>query len=406
MQKGFWQEIDKPIVGLSPMDGVTDAPMRFIAKKYGLADILYTEFVSAEGLWRIKKRGEMDNKIWHDLRFDKTQGPNIAQIFGSDPESFYEAAKIICELGFDGIDINMGCPSPGLEKRGGGAGLIRDKCNAVEVVEATRRGVKDFFSAPQSTQNSCSDPTSLRLRGPLARDFGASDSLENKNTDAIPVSLKTRIGSDKPDKKWWELLASLQMPAVAMHGRTFKQLYSGFADWDLLLEASEIIRESGAVFLGNGDVSQIFVDQETVHFVDPDASTLPSSEVLPVSKLDNLLDGTRKFIVETRGGRRLDLTGMMDGVLVGRGAIGNPWILDKNQNSKNQNVEVSERLRVAVEHARKFEETLPEQKFFVMRKHLVGYASGFDNATDLRKKLVMTNSAEEVDLACREWLSE
>ena len=63
MQKGFWEKLDKPIIGLSPMDGVTDAPMRFIAKKYGKADIIYTEFVSAEGLWRIKKRGEMENKI-------------------------------------------------------------------------------------------------------------------------------------------------------------------------------------------------------------------------------------------------------------------------------------------------------------------------------------------------------
>lgn len=348
MQKGFWQEIDRPIIGLSPMDGVTDAPMRFIAKKYGLADVLYTEFVSAEGLWRIKKRGEMENKIWQDLRFDKSQGPNIAQIFGSDPESFYEAAKIICELGFDGVDINMGCPSPGLEKRGGGAGLIRDKCNAVEVVEATRRGVDG----------------------------------------KIPVSLKTRIGSDKPDKKWWELLASMQMPAVAMHGRTFKQLYSGFADWDLLLEAGEIIRESGALFLGNGDIRELKTDKN------------------------------QKLEIVTSSGREIDLTGKMDGVLIGRGAIGNPWILNKTQNfqkstptalqlggqAKNQNEEIEERLSVAVEHARKFEEVLPEQKFFVMRKHLVGYASGFDNATELRKKLVMTNSAEEVKMVISDWL--
>lgn len=344
MNKGLWKTILRPIVGLSPMDGVTDAPMRFIAKKYGGADILYTEFVSAEGLWRIKKRGEMENKIWQDLRFDRLQGPNIAQIFGSDPESFYEAAKIICELGFDGVDINMGCPSPGLEKRGGGAGLIRDKCNAVEVVEATRRGVGDYLK----TQN-----------------------------EGIPVSLKTRIGSDKPDRKWWELLASLQMPAVAMHGRTFKQLYSGFADWDLLLEAGEIIRQSGALFLGNGDIKKLKTTKN------------------------------QKLEILTSSGREIDLTGKMDGVLIGRGAIGNPWIFNKTQNyqkPKTQNEEISGRLKVAVEHARKFEEVLPEQKFFVMRKHLVGYASGFDNATDLRKKLVMTNCADEVEEEINKWL--
>lgn len=315
--KNFWEKLSLPIVGLSPMDGVTDAPMRFIAKKYGKADIIYTEFVSAEGLWRIEKRGEMENKIWQDLRFDNTQGPNIVQLFGSDPESFYESAKIICRLGFDGIDINMGCPSPGLEKRGGGAGLIRDKCNAVEVVEATRRG-----------------------------------------SGNLPVSVKTRIGSDKPDEEWWKTLAGMNLPAVAMHGRTFKQLYSGEADWDVLRQAAEVIRESGTLFLGNGDIKKY--------------EDFKKNEVC------------------------------MDGVLIGRAAIGNPWVLRRDGYVPS----VEEKLSVAVEHARKFEEMLPEQKFFVMRKHLVGYASGFPEAVELRKKLVMTNSADEVERVVGEWLGE
>ncbi len=399
MQKGFWQEIDKPIVGLSPMDGVTDAPMRFIAKKYGNADIVYTEFVSAEGLWRIKKRGEMENKIWHDLRFDKTQGPNIAQIFGSDPESFYEATKIICELGFDGVDINMGCPSPGLEKRGGGAGLIRDKCNAVEVVEATRRGVVDYFSLTQAAPKSVlgshiTVPRGVRLRAVLV------DGSESSEKKSIPVSLKTRIGSDKPDKKWWELLASLQMPAVAMHGRTFKQLYSGLADWDLLLEASAIIRESGAVFLGNGDVECLTVRDTQKSCSDPTSLCLRGPLPLDFVSVSEPSD----LVVKLKSGKVIDLTGKMDGVLIGRGAIGNPWILDRRSSIVDRSTE--ERLAVAIEHSNKFEELLPEQKFFVMRKHLVGYASGFDNATDLRKKLVMTNSAQEVEMVCKEWFSE
>ena len=113
MIKGFWENLQRPIVGMSPMDGVTDAPWRFIAKKYGRPDVVYTEFVSAEGLWRVKKRNELDSKMWRDLKFDETERPVVAQLFGSDPASFYEAAKIICDLGFDGIDINMGCPSPG-----------------------------------------------------------------------------------------------------------------------------------------------------------------------------------------------------------------------------------------------------------------------------------------------------
>ncbi len=352
--KGFWNELEKPIIGLSPMDGVTDAAMRFIVKKYGEADIIYTEFVSAEGLWRIKKRGEMENKIWQDLRFDMAQRPNIVQLFGSDPESFYESAKIVCELGFDGIDINMGCPSPGLEKRGGGAGLIRDKCNAVEVVEATRRGVAEYIKTQE---------------------------LKNSRTQdkEIPVSVKTRIGSDKPDKEWWHTLAGMNLPAVAMHGRTFKQLYSGEADWDSLFEAAEIIRRSGALFLGNGDVKE-----------------------LKNSK-------TQELKIMTSFGKEIDLTGRMDGVLIGRGAIGNPWILKRTQEhkeSRTQEEEIGERLRVAVEHSEVFEKLLPEQKFFVMRKHLVGYCSGFPEATELRKLLVQTNSALEVQEAIKTWMGK
>lgn len=397
MQKGFWNTINRPIIGLSPMDGVTDAAMRFIAKKYGLADILYTEFVSAEGLWRIKKRGEIENKIWQDLRFDKTQGPNIVQLFGSEPESFYESAKIVCELGFDGIDINMGCPSPGLERRGGGAGLIRDKCNAVEVVEATRRGVEDFLKTQKIKTEK--NQNSEDLYGLPRHEYTPrNDDIE------IPVSLKTRIGSDKPDPKWWEVIAGLKMPAVAMHGRTFKQLYSGEADWEVLLQAAEVIRESGALFLGNGDIAKIFDQFGPVPFFGSAASTSQNSEGVPAPKSDSSCTDSQKFIIESKNGKVVDLSGKMDGVLVGRGAIGNPWILDRRSSIVDHSV--NERLKVAVEHARKFEEVLPEQKFFVMRKHLVGYANGFPNAVELRKKLVMTNSADEVEKEIEDWLQK
>lgn len=344
MQKGFWSNLASPIVGLSPMDGVTDASMRFVAKKYGQPDIIYTEFVSAEGLWRIKKRGDLEHKIWNELKYSEIERPVIAQIFGSEPESFYEAAKIVCELGFDGIDINMGCPSPGLEKRGGGAGLIRDKCNAVEVVEATRRGVADW-QKNERNENSI-----------------------NQNIE-IPVSLKTRTGSEKPDKGWWETIAGMQMPAVAMHGRTFKQLYSGEADWEVLLQAAEIIRSSGAKFLGNGDVSKVKNSKN------------------------------KGFEIVTKTGREIDLTGKMDGVLIGREAMGNPWALRKDGYEPT----VKEKLSVAVEQSKKYEELFnPEYdekhfQFFPMRKHLACFVRGFEGSVGLRKDLMRAENAEQVE---------
>ena len=281
----FWDKLNYPIVGLSPMDGVTDAPMRFITKKYGKADVIYTEFVSAEGLWRIKKRGEMENKIWRNLLYDEFERPVIAQLFGSDPDSFFEAAKIVCEMGFDGIDINMGCPSPGLEKRGGGAGIMRDMGLAGEVIEATRRGTLDNVTRCHS------DTGEIR---------------------EVPVSVKTRIGSSQPDESWWKFLAGQKLPAVAMHGRTFKQLYKGEADWGALLKAAEIIRQNGTKFLGNGDLQKVTQGHGDTN----------SSEGTTVVR-------DKKFVVMLKNGKEVDLTGKMDGVLIGREALGNPWVLRK-----------------------------------------------------------------------------
>jgi tRNA-dihydrouridine synthase B len=329
MNKGFWEKLPRPIVGLSPMDGVTDAPMRFIAKKHGRPDVIYTEFVSVEGLWRIEKRGDTTHKIWNELRYDESERPVVAQLFGSDPESFYEATKIVAKMGFDGIDINMGCPSPGLEKRGGGAGLMRDKGLAHRVIEAVRKGVGDMKKE-------------------------------------IPVSVKTRIGTSSADREWWEALAKEELPTVAMHGRTFKQLYSGEADWEILREASKIIKESGALFLGNGDVEKILAG--------------------------NKIQLTNEKIVE--------LGTDFDGVLVGRKTIGNPWALRKD----GYEPDLKEKLGVALEHAREFEKNLPGNKFEIMRKHLTWYAHGFEGAGGLRRKLVVTNSAKEVEEIVNDFL--
>jgi len=329
VNKGFWEKLAKPVVGLSPMDGVTDAPMRLIAKKYGQPDIIYTEFVSVDGLWRIEKRGETTHKIWRELLFDPSERPVIVQLFGSDPDSFYEATKIVAKMSFDGIDINMGCPSPGLEKRGGGAGLIRDKGLAHRVIEAVRKGVADMGKE-------------------------------------IPVSVKTRIGSSSPDKEWWEALAREELPAVAMHGRTFKQLYSGEADWDVLREASKIIKESGALYLGNGDVERM----------------LPNGKVQLTSE------------------KVIDLGSDFDGVLIGRKAVGNPWALRKDGYEPS----LKEKLSVAIEHAKEFEKNLPGNKFEIMRKYLTWYAHGFEGAGGLRRKLVVSNSSYEVEKIVKEFL--
>src|SRR5687768_604936 len=116
MVKGFWEHLKRPIIGLAPMDGVTDAAFRSIVDKYGKPDILFTEFTSVEGI-SYGAHQLLNAFIYHD-----TKTPTVAQIFGSNPDDFYKVAFVIAEMGFDGIDINMGCPDHHVAKKGGGAG--------------------------------------------------------------------------------------------------------------------------------------------------------------------------------------------------------------------------------------------------------------------------------------------
>ena len=115
----FWHTLQQPIIALAPMDGVTDAPCRTMHGLYGRPDVVITEFTNVEGLWRGSDR------IFRDFLYTPAERPVVAQIFGCRPEYFYKAAHVVCELGFDGLDINMGCPAKTVANKGGGAALIR-----------------------------------------------------------------------------------------------------------------------------------------------------------------------------------------------------------------------------------------------------------------------------------------
>ncbi len=326
--KGFWGKLDKPIIGMGPIDGVTDVAMRFMTAKYGKPMVMFTEFVTAEGMAMIDKgRVRRPQAILKALKYDETERPIVAQIFGKDPESFYVAAKKIVNLGFDGVDINMGCPSKAVTDNGAGAGLIENRALAKEIIAAVKQAVKDITPKPP-----------LKLRG---------------GKGEIPVSVKTRIGTNGPDPSWWEFLAAQDLAVVTMHGRTFKQLYQGLADWEVLAEAAKIIKQKGTLFLGNGDQNSY---QQAV-------------------------DSCQKYGT--------------DGVLIGRAAEGNPWIFNRTRELKESKTQ--EKLTVAIEHARKYEELFPGESFLPMRKHLAWYARGFDGAAELRQKLVLSNSAAEAE---------
>lgn len=219
----FWDDLyakNKIVVGLSPMDGVTDAAMRYMSAKYGKPDLLFTEFVSVDALHhapadrreRLLKTFIKASEVG-DLGYRPYE---IAQVFGNKPELFEEAAILIEKMGFDGIDINMGCPAHKVEEHGSGAGLIRTPEVAQEIVRRVKAVTK------------------------------------------LPVSVKTRVGVDKiVVEEWMETLMEVEPVNITLHGRTLKQLYQGCADWEAIGRAAEVVHKHKGHLLGNGDITSI-----------------------------------------------------------------------------------------------------------------------------------------------------
>ncbi len=221
----FWQQIEKPIVSLAPMEEVTDTVFREIVlsrMKPGNLHILYTEFANTDGLCHPVGR----EKVIHRLQINDTERKLlkknnvkiVAQIWGAKPEKYAETAKMICEeMDYDGIDINMGCPVPKIIKQGSCSKLITNPSLASEIIKATQ---------------------------------------ENST---IPVSVKTRIGYKEVEtEKWISHLLQHNLPAVLIHGRTQKMMSEGLADWNEIAKAVKLrdAINKDTVIIGNGDIKR------------------------------------------------------------------------------------------------------------------------------------------------------
>lgn len=214
---GFWEQLKKPFFVLAPMDDVTDAAFRRIIAKHGRPDVTWTEFVSADGLMHPVGRKAILPKLW----FDESERPIVAQLFSAFPEKMRGAAKLAAELGFDGIDINMGCPDKLINKQGAGAACILDFKKAQDLIRAAQEG---------------------------ARDAGKE----------LPVSVKTRLGFDTDILEEWLPALLLAEPAVVtIHARTRKEMSDVPARWERVRRAVEIAKGSGTLIIGNGDVQDI-----------------------------------------------------------------------------------------------------------------------------------------------------
>src|SRR3989344_5298856 len=243
----FWRNLKKPIMVLAPLADVTDPAFRYIITKYskyggqdigeygkftrphlgsvGGPDVMWTEFVSADGLFL----GGYDHLI-KDLAYTEAERPIVAQFFSAKPEMMKKAAELACDLGFDGIDINMGCPDKSVEKQGSGAAHIKNYTHAQEIIRATMEGSKK----------------------------------DGKN---LPVSVKTRIGYNKNELETWLLALLETSPAViTIHARTRKEMSSVPARWEHIKRAVEIRDQikSETLIFGNGDIKNLADAEEKV----------------------------------------------------------------------------------------------------------------------------------------------
>lgn len=309
---------DFPLL-LAPMEDVSDPPFRFVCKQNG-ADLMYSEFISSEGLIRdaIKSRQKLD--------FTEFERPFGIQIFGGDEEAMALSARIVDTVQPDLVDINFGCPVKKVVSKGAGAAVLKD-------VDAM-----------------------VRLTAAVVK------------STSLPVTVKTRLGWDDTSKNIEEVAERLQdvgVKALTIHGRTRAQLYKGEADWSLIAAVKNNARIHIPIF-GNGDIDT------------------------PQKALD----------YKNRYG--------VDGIMIGRAAIGYPWIFREIKHFlQTGNLlplpSVEERVEICRTHAHKSVEWKGEVLGILeMRRHYSNYLKGLSHVKEYRTRLVTVKTLAEVDCILNE----
>ncbi|MDO8570185.1 MAG: tRNA-dihydrouridine synthase [Candidatus Daviesbacteria bacterium] len=346
----IWQNLKTPFFALAPMEDVTDSAFRQIVAKIGKPDVFFTEFINVDGLF-----SEGYARVAPRLKYTKIEHPIIAQIWGSELENFTKAAEMIAKLGFDGIDINMGCPQKSVIKQKTCSALIKDPKRAEEIFLAVKKGA-----------------------------------------GKLPVSIKTRIGfSEIETEKWLGFLLKLKPDALIVHGRTVKEQSKVSAHWE---EIGKVVkmrdelsrRECGVKFLSN--------DNEM------------GSKTLIVGNGDvkSFQDGKEK--AEKYG---------VDGIMIGRGIFHNPWIFNSKVDiakiTPEQRIEILlDHVKIfkktwpatslhstsdpSFDGTSRAAISAGEYKkdFNIMKKFFKAYIRDFPDALKLRAKLMEAQNAEDI----------
>jgi nifR3 family TIM-barrel protein len=309
---------DFPLL-LAPMEDVSDPPFRSVCKDNG-ADLMYTEFISSEGLIRDAIKSKKKLEIFKEER------PVGIQIFGGDEEAMALSGKIVSEVEPDLVDINFGCPVKQVVKKGAGAGVLKD----IDLM--------------------------MRLTTAVVK------------STSLPVTVKTRLGWDDNTKNIEEVAERLQdagIKALSIHGRTRSQMYKGYADWSLIAKVKNNPRIKIPIF-GNGDINSP----------------------------QKALEYKNKYGI--------------DGIMIGRAAIGYPWIFNeiKHFMATGQLLApptIAQRIAVIKKHLYKSIEWKGNVTGILeMRRFYANYLKGLPHLKEYRSKLVTQNSIEEVEAILNE----
>ena len=314
--KNYLQDLKKPILMLAPMAGYTDSAFRIVCKSQG-ANLLMTELVSADAIFHFANKNRVLKKspTYKLMEFQKAEMPIIVQLFGKHPEKFAVAAAWIEKnLSPAGIDINMGCPAKKVVGSDHGATLLRDQERGVAVVKAVRKST------------------------------------------SLPLSVKTRLGWERDDEilEFAPKLIVAGVNALIIHGRTYKDGFSGEARWEKIYQVKNEARSKnhGTIVIGNGDIR----------------------EYKDINKrLKNL-----------------------DGVAIGRGAAGNPFIFNKEYIGLSEEKKIDLKKKIILEQAGLALDNKGEKGIIELRKHLLSYFRGHERAKELRKEFVKVKNLADI----------
>lgn len=366
----FLDELPKPFLALAPMDDVTDTVFRQIVAECAPPDLYFTEFVNVDGLQSAGRE-----KLLPKLQFSRKEQPIIAQLWGINPENFYKVTKEVIGMGFDGVDLNMGCPVKKVVKGGACAAMINHRELAAEIIDAVIEAVESVN--PRSTQVGITQGESAERteayrevrrmstvnsqRSGIPASTGGVAGSAGKQAKAVrvsrdfPVSVKTRVGFNTTDMTWPEFLLSKKLDLLSIHGRTAKQMSNVPANWDLVGEVRKMrdVLCPSTKIVGNGDV-------------------------------------------ESRGqAEKLAKKYQLDGVMVGRGIFHDPFLFaDKSpwgSYSREQKIALFKK------HIQLFAKTWQhgEYRFDALKKFCKVYINGFDGAAELRAEFMTAKNAKE-----------